>query len=192
MAPRYLPVATFQQWWQDETSQNATLIEAAILAAERAIDNELGRPMIVATTASARSYAPDAASDLLWIDDCTTITSITEDGTAVSSDDWQAEPLNNLTSAGETVPYYKVRRLDGDWYSNRRKATVTVTATWGWAAIPYEVVEACKTLAKDILLNRDARFGLAGITDAGGVGMRENPVVRSMLSHYRRAAVFAA
>ena len=68
-----------------------------------------------------------------------------------------------------------------NWYGVPGAATVTVTARWGWQAIPSMIQESCKIIAKDVLMQRnsDIGFGLVAVTDAGGVGTRENWIVRS-------------
>lgn len=184
--PRYVPVATFKQWWKTEISVDDTLVEAAINAAETAIDNALQRRMVVASgTPSARVFRP-TDSDVLYINDAKTVTSIVENGTTLTSGtDYVLEPLNGISATGETWPYYRVLRYGRCWYTDGVKATVTVTADWGWTAIPYEVIESCKIIASDMLSNRDMRNGLVAITEAGGVGSRENLTVRNMIAKYR-------
>ena len=185
--PRYLSVTTFKAWWKTDRSADDDLIEAAINAAETAIDNALQRRMITATgTASARSYAADGCTSMLWVHDSVEIESVVENGvTLTAGTHYQAEPLNGLNSAGESVPYHLLRRLDQSWYVDGPKAAIVVTADWGWSAIPFEVVESCKIITADMLSNRDLRNGLVAITEAGGVGSRENRTVRDMISSYR-------
>lgn len=185
--PRYLPVDTFKLWWKSEITADNALIEAAINAAETAIDKELGRRLIVAPTpATARVYRPDWCSRYLHINDATEITSVVENGvTLTAGTDYILEPLNGLDPAGEAWPYERLVKYSGWWYTDGPKATVTVTAKWGWAAIPFEVVESCKIVAADMLSNRDMRNGLVAITEAGGVGSRQNQTVREMIRHYK-------
>ena len=188
MATRYLSVETLKAQTRDGVTVDDNLKESAIQAAETWIDNELHRQMIKASdTPSARVFVP-AGSDLLHIYDCTSVTSVTENGVLLAAGtDYQLEPLNGLNDTGETVPYYRVLRHGRCWYTDNGKATVSIVATWGWAEIPPQVVEACKIIAQDILANRDTRFGLAGITEVAGIRMRENPVVAKMIEHYRFA-----
>ncbi len=183
---RYLTVDAWKSWARDEVTADDAEIGAAILAAEQNLDNACGRRFIVADASSARVYAPDRPHTLV-IDDCTSIASIVENGTTLASSTYQAEPLNNLSASGETVPFDRVRRLNGAcWYQNGGEATVTVTATWGWAAIPFPIVEACKIVTKANLEVRDARFGLAAILDSGiGISPREVTAVKSAISQYR-------
>lgn len=189
--PRYLPVDDLKAQTRDETTADDPVKLAAINAAETWIDNELQRRMEVVTDGpsglTARVYVP-GDSDVLYIYDCTEVTAVVENGTTLTVDtDYQLEPLNGLSEAGEPRPYYRIKRHGRCWYTDGHKATVSVTARYGWAAIPAEVVEACKIIAQDILANRDTRFGLAGITEVAGIRMRENPAVAKMVEHYRYA-----
>ena len=184
--PRYLPVATFKLWHKDETTLDDTLVEAAINAAETAIDKALQRRMAVSSTSSDRSYAPTPQSQILYIHDATAVTSVVENGRTLTANvDYQLEPLNAIDATGEAWPYYVIRRLDNWWYTRGQRATVVVTGAWGWASIPPMVVEACKIVTGDMLSNRDMRNGLVAITEAGGVGSRENRTVRDMVANYR-------
>ena len=181
---RYLTVDDFKQWARDEVQADDELIGAAILAAQQQLDNACARRFAVASGSSARVYAPDL-SDILIIDDCTAISSVVENGSTLAGTVYQAEPLNNLSPGGETVPYNKIRRLSGCWYRNGGKATITVTATWGWAAVPYQIVEACKIVTKANIEVRDARFGLAAVLENGvGVSPREVTTVKQAIAQY--------
>jgi hypothetical protein len=187
MTTRYLDLSTFKQWWKTEKVADDGLITEAINAAEMAIDNALMRRMQIAgATASPRVYRPSPGARVLFIDDATEITSISESGTTLTvNTDCLAEPLNGLSGAGEPWPFTQLRRLSGGWYTNDALATITVTAKWGWPAIPPQVVESCKIIASDMLGNRFMRQGLVDVTDAGGVGSRENRTVRDMVAKYR-------
>lgn len=164
---------------------DADLLSAALLAAERAVNHHCQRRFVVAGTAVARLYVPDRA-DVLRIHDCTTVTAVTSDGSTVAAGDRQLEPVNALSWSGDARPYEQIRLLAGSWVCNSGEATVSVTATWGWAAIPAEVTEATKILVKDIVAARDTRFGIAGFTDFAGVRVRENPQVAELLRDLRR------
>ena len=178
---RYLTDDAFRQWARDEVTTDDTLVGEAILAAEQEIDKLLVRRVEVAGAASNRSYTTGRCVDRLIIDDCTTVVSVTENGTALTEGThYQLEPLNGIDSAGASVPYDVIRRLDQYWYHDGPKAVVVVNATWGWAAIPPLVLEACKSLTKDILLNRDVRNGIVAVTEQSGISARDNDVVKRM------------
>lgn len=191
--PRYVSVSTFKDYARVETATaDDTEIEAAINAAEQQLDIACQRRFVVATTATARVYAPQTLT-LLRIHDTTTVTAVVNNGVTVAATDYQLEPVNGLTWAGEPVPYTQIRLLGtGEWDFGDfdGKASISVTGTWGWAAIPAPIVEACKVLAKDILGNRDVRFGLVAVTEAAGISARTNPIVRTAIDQYRRQEAF--
>lgn len=180
---RYLTVDEWKSWARDEVTVDDAEVGAAIVAAQQYIDNACSRRFAVAGSASARVYTPDRPYTLI-IDDCTTITSVVENGTTLATTVYQAEPLNNLSSGGETVPFDRIKRLSGCWYRHGHEATVTVTATWGWAAVPFEVVEACKLMTKMILEGRDTKFGVAGFTETAAVGQRFDTLLRPIVAQY--------
>ncbi len=196
MTTRYVSVETLKAYIRNEIpTDDDSFIEAAINAAEMIIDNACARKFVIADPAisTARSYIP-SGGNLLLIDDCVAIVSVTDNSAPLTAaTDYQAEPLNNLSDAGETVPYYILRRLGYyynrwyNWYGVPGAATVTVTARWGWQAIPSMIQESCKIIAKDVLMQRnsDIGFGLVAVTDAGGVGTRENWIVRKAIDAYR-------
>lgn len=186
--PRYVTVEAQKAWMRNEIpTEDDEWVEGALEAAEQWIDNELGRRVALATgTPSSRVFTPNG-TPVLTIDDCVSVTSITENGSLVAAAGYQLEPLNGRTVAGEPVPYNMVRRLyDIDWYADYGRATIAVVADWGWTTIPSLIVESCKIVAKDMFMMRqpDAVFGLVAVTEAAGISARTNPIVRKMIEQY--------
>ena len=190
--PRYVTVAELKDYLRNEkATEDDAFYEDAIETAEMAIDNDCNRKFVLATSSTARVVAPHRRSPVLRVYDCTAVASITENGSTVSASDYQLEPLNGLSGAGETVPYEQVRRkLSLPWYWNHDEATITVTATWGWAAIPSMIVEACKIGAKAVIDGRDVRLGLVGLADGGAMSPRDSRIVKQAVSTYRRVEAF--
>lgn len=178
----------FKAYIRDEANGvGDDILQGYLDAASRALGNGCHREFVVATTESSRSFQPQGRSRVLFIDDCTTITSVVDNGTTlVHGTDYQKEPLNGKSSAGETVPYHRLVKPYTCWYSATNLASVTVTATWGWAAIPYQITQACLTLAKELCNNQDVRFGIVAVTEAAAFGVRQNKVVREALTDYIR------
>jgi hypothetical protein len=191
---RYVSVETLKEYCRNEIpTDDDSFYEAAIQTAEMILDNATARKFIIADPAisTARTYIP-SGGNLLLIDDAVAIVSVVDNGATLNTGtDYQAEPLNALSDAGETVPYYVLRRLGYyynrwyNWYGVPGAATITVTARWGWPAIPSLIQESCKIIAKDVFLQRSTTgFGLVAITEAGGVGTRENWIVRKAVESY--------
>jgi hypothetical protein len=184
-------LSTFKDYARNELgTADDTAIQAALDAAHSSAYQYVGRSLEVAGASSARTFVP-IAYDLLRIDDCATITSVVNNGTTLTTADYQAEPVGNRNFSGAYQPIEQLRMINGGaWYIDSGKATVTVTAAWGWSAAPAAGVEAVKILAKDILMQRDTRNGVAGFGEFGSVRVRMNPYVAMLLDPLRRVASF--
>lgn len=193
---RYLEVPELKDYTQSTLKGSDSLYEDAIGTAEGLLDNACGRRFeLAATVATARVYIP-TGTEVLDFHDCTEIASVVSNGsTLVSGVDFQAEPLNGLSDGGEPCPFYMLRRISGYWnllpattwdvLGATKRATITITAKWGWPLIPSGVKESCKIVAKDVFNQRATLgFGLVDISTAGGVGSRENSIVRKTVAFY--------
>lgn len=182
-------VATFRTWKGNPTAPADAVVQAAIDAAEEAINDDCGRIFTVAGAGTARLYA--AASDrtnVLRIHDCTGVSAITVSGSAVTASDYQLEPVNNLTAAGDYSPYTQVRILGGQaWDRLGDEAIISVTATWGWATLPDRYTQAVEILAADLLEQVELRNGIVGFTEYAGIRVKANPMVAGLLKKLRRA-----
>ena len=179
----------------DKTAtMNHPFVEAARAAAIAQLNNDCQRTFVVAGSASARLYAP-SSYEIVRIHDCTSVTLVTNDGNTIGSSLYQLEPVNAMSWTGEAVPYEQIRMIGSTAWeygtNNLKQATVSVTATWGWSSIPYPIIEACKIITKDIVMNRNSfGFGLAAITEQAGITARTNPFVASAINTYRRVEAF--
>jgi hypothetical protein len=173
-------IVTLQEaldYMRAEQVVDQNIVQAALLAAHETFYDLCQRNFEVAGAASARLYVPPQ-SDILRIHDCTTITAITVDGSALAAADWQAEPVG-LDWTGRQRPYDRIRHHVWTWgtywgWSQSHEATVSVTATWGWAATPATAKEAVKMLCKDIATARDVLAGFLSFGEAGVAAARKN------------------
>lgn len=183
--PRYLTVNSYKAWANDDTSADDTLIEEAINASEEWLDEQMGRSLVLiadleAATATAKTFRPDQHSSTLRIRDAAEITSVVENGvTLTEGTHYVGYPYDNEhPTTGAYRPFDRIYRLDTCWYTDGHRATVTVTAKWGWTSIPAAVVTAARVLTSDWLANRQVRLGVVGSTaDGFSIGVRENPNV---------------
>ena len=187
--PNYVTTADFDLYISNELgTTEANLRLAALKAAERAVDEYCQRSFAVAGNASARTYVP-TGSQLVRIHDCTTVTSVTLDGASIDPTYYQLEPTT-VSWSGQQRPYEQIRYLNGFWMGlTPGKAAVSVTATWGWAAVPDDVVEATLIIGKDICQQRRTVGNLAIAGDIGTT-VRLNTYVRQLLAPLRRAEAF--
>lgn len=181
----------FKNYVRDQVSTDDATTQAALDAATVMVADFCQRDFALAGTATARSYTPPTSdTQVLRIHDCTTITSVVEDGATLSAGAYQAEPVNLVSWSGLTRPIEQLRRYGTPWFYNQGRSTVVVTATWGWSAVPASVVDATKIIAKDILVQRNNNSGVAGFGEFGAVRVRMNPIAIDLLRPLRRVEAF--
>lgn len=174
------------------------LLERAVNAASRAIDRYCGRRFWQDATPQIKVYRP-AGPCSVWTDDISTLTGLiiktdtNLDGTfatTLATTDYQLEPLNANTEA-TAFAWWIVQAIGSlyfPWYGSR--ATIQVTARFGWSAVPDQVVEACVLKAAALLKRKDSPEGVAGFNEFGAVRItRADPDVMALLSPYRKVGV---
>lgn len=172
-------------------------LDQAISAASRDIDGHCRRRFYLDSTTSTRTYRP-IDSYCVVTDDIATSTGLvvktdTADdgsfGTTISSANYQLEPTNGVADGIEGWPYTRIRLVESDTFpTSGRRNRVQVTATWGWAAVPDAVEQACLILAAALYKTKDAPLGFAGGADVGLIRVRDNPKAAMLLAPYRRAS----
>lgn len=189
----YVLLDEFSDYVRDQMSgTDDTVKQRALDAAEQMINEFCQRSFAVAGSATARSYSPESwQASTLRIHDCTTVTSVVENGSTLAvGTEYQCEPLNLLTWSGAARPIEQLLRYRMPWYYDAGKASVVVTGTWGWSATPAQVIEATKVIAKDIIQQRNNNSGVAGFGDFGAVRVRMNPIAVDLLRPLRRVEAF--
>jgi len=175
-------------------------LDDALMSATKGIDDYCGRQFNKDTAATARTYTPVRAG-LALVDDFHTTTGliiqtdIDDDGTfdtTWTAADYQLEPLNGVRHGVAGWPFWKIRAIESLTFPAGPRATLQVTAQWGWAAVPAQVHQACLILAAETFKLKDAPFGVAGFGDFGAVRVRDNPMAKAKLIPYRRSAVLVA
>lgn len=161
-------------------------LQECLDAADEAINDFCGRTFSVASvTATARVFVPSGLYALM-IDDATTVTAVSVDGTSLDSAYWQKEPLNGILN-GQTVPYTRLVRLGTTWPAPcDGEATISVTGTWGWAATPNRVTAAAKILAKEIAETRNQMGGYTVVAPELAARAISHPKYRQMLERLQR------
>lgn len=176
------------------------LLDRAINATSRAIDRVCGRRFWQEAEVQTKTYRPPDP-DVAWVDDISTTTGLvvatddTTDGTFATTwaaTDYQLEPLNAST---ESVAYawWRITAIDRYLFpTHSARATLRVTARFGWSDVPDEVNEACILRAAAIFKRKEAVFGVAGFGDFGAVRItRSDPDVWALLHPYIKIGVGA-
>jgi hypothetical protein len=170
-------------------------IQAALSAAENGVNSYCQRIFTVPTVATTRTFLPTNNHSVTVPDIAsTTDLVVVDDGSTVAAADYQLEIAPGLTGPigvdGRTWPYTRIRRLSGRWHvPSDGEALISITARWGWPAVPAEVEMATKLLARDYLLARDTSFGIVQVGDFSR-RVAANGVVTDLLGPLRRAEAF--
>lgn len=146
---------------------------------------------VAGDTATTRYYSPRSWTETIRFHDCVEVTAITADGVAVSSADYQLEPLNGLDWAGNSRPYEQARLVGQSrsmryWPFDDFRSTVAVTARWGWPEIPSQITRAAFVLAKDISMHRDISFGAIVVPDLPALRVRQASLISDLVKSFRR------
>lgn len=170
----------------------------AITAASRAIDHATNRQFGKVGSVQAREYT--ARWDRGWCrwvidtDDISTSTGLlvnVDDNDDQTFDkaitDFRLAPVN---AADESRPWTQiVVNADSVNVPTKAKASVQVTADWGWATVPTTIKQATITQASRFYYRREAPFGIAGSPSVGSemrLLAQVDPDVAVMIRSFRR------
>jgi len=113
--------------------------------------------------------------------------------------DYQLLPRNNA-AAPESRPYRALRSTGNKWFPipwawllTNRVGLVEVTGTWGWAAIPTAVNQACRMQVSRELQRQKSPEGVSGWGEFGPMRIsgRLDPDVAEFLADYTLRVVVA-
>lgn len=185
----YASLSTVKESLSKETNDvRDDLVEMAIRAASRKIDQVTGRRFYSDRTVSARTFAVMGRTfygpygTAIWVDDIASATGLLVEGGSggiySSLATFYTGPDNALTYA---QPITHVM-ADAGFYSGI--TGVRVTARWGWPSVPDEVVLATQLLAARLYRRKDSPQGVISSADWGSVRVsRVDPDVESLISH---------
>jgi hypothetical protein len=167
------------------------LLEMAVESASRQIDSYTERYFYNAGTAT-KIFSPIdnfvcETEDFISL----SLVETSEDGdtfdTTWAAKDWQAEPLNGR-AGGITTSYYQIRAIEDYYFPYREgEATVRITGTWGWSAVPVAITQATVILASRIFKRLDSPLGIiSGELGSMRIGFRLDPDVQHLVEPYRR------
>lgn len=175
-----------------------TMLASTITSASLWIDGYCQRSFAAAGTATSdRDFIPSSRYEPLMIDDAVAVTAVKIDddldgsfGETLTTADYQLEPVNSR-AGGLSWPYTRIVPIeDGYWPRDilNDRATVRVTARWGWSAVPDAVRQAAVMQASRLFARLDSPLGVAGFGEMGAmrVSFKVDPDVALLLSPYRR------
>lgn len=170
------------------TDDRDDLIEIAIRAASRQIDQLTGRRFYADRAVTARVFPLSGRAfagpygRAVMIDDVSSATGLLVEGgssgvySSVSTFDTGPD---NAIVMGRPITYIGADSL---FYSGFN--AVRVTARWGWPVVPDEVQLACMLLAARLYRRKDSPQGVIANADWGSVRVsRVDPDVEALISH---------
>lgn len=173
------------------------LLELAVESASRDIDGACER-VFYKTTGATRIYVP-RDSFLVETDDIVSVTTLKTSSGGVTFDitwgagDYQLEPLNGQ-SGGLVTPFDQIRAIGSYLFPvwepsnvNAQEATVQVTGTFGWNAVPTAIKQATILLAMRIYKRLDSPLGVAGFSDLGAVRVSNiDPDINRLIMPFKK------
>lgn len=183
--PDYATSAEVKAYVRLGDTVDDTQVAMALTAASRVIDSWAGRQFGAVDAAEDRIYSlrywPALCAWVAEIDDLGDATDLTVsvDGTALTSDDYDLHPVNALAIGR---PYTRIAVANCG-------TSVTLNGLWGWASVPVPVKQATLLQAYRVLKRRDAAFGISGSPEVQGeirLLARIDADAQVLLSGYRR------
>lgn len=195
-SPDYLTLEKLRKWVSIDDVEDDDELEDDIAGASRAIDRCCGRQFGQVDAPEARVYIARWSWKLrryvAQIDDLATVTGSLLDGV-------ELDPANlyprNAVAKGKV---WEELRLSEDEVGHlpcvshgggRPDREVTVTAPWGWPAVPRAVMLACRIQAARFANRKDSPYGVAGSPQQGTelrLLARVDPDVAVGLKYYVR------
>lgn len=198
----YITLADFKSYLFPGGNAGSTedaQMEAAITAACRNIDSYCGRRFYADATVSTRYYEASGRYHV-QVDEFSTTTGLivaTDDYDTGSFDttwtldtDFRVEPVNSEMGGIAGYPYDEIHGLGtrlfpvGGW----REYRVSVTAKWGWAAVPDMISQAAFIQAAHIYRRAKTPDGFAAGESFGAIRVSRyvDPDVAMLLGPYRK------
>lgn len=184
----YVTLAQLKSWLKITNTADDTELTDALASVSTEIENQCGRQFNTDGVVSTRVFEP-LGRTLVQFDDFHTLTGliVAVDGKTWTTADYKLLPLNGLRN-GRPWVYESLEPLHHGCLPCGR-ASVSITATWGWATVPKPIYEACLIASSETFALKDARFGVAGWGAMGDIRVRENPMVLKKLRPYLRSPI---
>ncbi len=176
------------------------IVERAINATSRAVDDWCGRRFWQDSSVQVRVYRPEESCSAR-VDDISTATGLLvktdadADGTYETSwtigTDFQLEPLN-ASADGGAYAWQELVAIGSKRFPicRNRRPSLQVTAKFGWSAIPAQVEQAAVLRAVAIFKRKESPQGIAGFGDFGAIRVtRQDPDVVALLANFQRVMV---
>lgn len=191
----YCTAEELKSWIGVTDFDDDLLIEAAINTASRGIDQYCST-FFYATTSQARTFSP-RHDQILDVPPITSTSGLivrvdyadsgTYGTTLTIVTDYVLKPDSGYDASGRAVPFNQLRTIGARWFPMWERPSVEITATWGWAAVPDEINQACLIQASRIYRRRLTPEGFAAGEAFGAIRLssRIDPDVQMMVDPFR-------
>jgi len=186
-APDYILVDDLLEYMQADVVDE-DVAGRAVTAASRGVDDHTNRQFGKVAAPELRLYTPRYdRSRGRWvarIDDLQSVAGVVLTLEAVAVTGYTLLPLN-ATQKGR--PWERLVLPDG-YAGYGYEGELSMTAAWGWTAVPTVVEQATLLQASRIVTRREAPFGIAEAPDAGSLRLlaKIDADVQVMLKGYQR------
>lgn len=177
MAPTYITLAELKAYMQITEATRDTALTDALTAASRWIDTATGRRFYLDASVSSISHRTHARTFTagtefaLIVPDIATSLGMVIGHTGVSTDASEGDGVRPITRLYADTPW--------------PERAVTITAKFGWPAVPDEIKQATKILATRFFKRKDSPEGVAGAADWGAIRLsRRDPDVQALIDPY--------
>jgi hypothetical protein len=190
-APDYLTLAALKTYLRISDTVDDADLAFAITAASRAVDEHCNRQFGQVAAPEARVYtATPNYRRGLWVvdvDDLQDVTGLTVLVGAAAVTVYTLEPVNAVLEGKAWTKL--VVSADSTVQPTGEANELTITARWGWTAVPPSVAQAARLQASRFHSRRDSPYGVAGSPQDGSelrLLARVDPDVGVSLRGFRR------
>lgn len=179
-----------------EAGDAGPVFELACDAASRAIDDHCRRRFYLDDSPVARTFVPRHPAVLMLSPDIgdASITVQTDSGddgtfeTTWATTDYQLEPANAIADG---VGAHRIVAVGSYWFPQHAsgRASVKITAKWGWPAVPKAVKQATMLMAARLVKRADSPLGTYTISDGAAFVSANDKDVAALLRTYRNLGV---
>ena len=167
------------------------LLELAVESASRDIDQASER--FFYSSDETRIFIPQDSLNTVT-DDLSSVSTIKTSSAANgtfditwTSSDYQLMPLNGV-AGGMVLPYDRIYAVGDYWFPQAgQEATVQVTGTFGFTAVPTAIKQATVLLSARIFKRNDSPGGVMGFGDLGIIRVgRMDPDIEKLIQPFRK------
>lgn len=189
----YATVAQVREELSDDADRlSETLLEKAVNAASRAVDDWTGRRFWQDPAPTVQRFRPERC-DRADVADISTTSGLVVETRASAGGDWAAWTLDTdfeldeaPGSAEGAAAWDKLVAVGSLAFHPARFRSLRVTAQFGWSAVPIQVEEATILRAVAIFKRKETPYGIADFGEFGPVRIgRQDSDVMEMLRPFQ-------